>query len=238
MARTVTLGQLRSDARLYANSRTTTPTSAHISDAEWNRLINLQLTEQHETFVQARGVGFPGTVSRATFSTVAGTSLYDLPATFMELLRCALVYGPNDREVVPSVSNYPDADRLEMLDWARHAPKGFRITGSQIEFFPTPNAVATCEIVYTPAFQDLVDDADTYDGINGWEKVVALGAAVEAMALENRPNAAVERMYQEQRQRILDLVDDRQAQDPLEIRNVENPHGALEKGWRRSRWLY
>jgi hypothetical protein len=61
MARTVTLSQLRTDARLFADERASVAgdfSNSPINDTELNRLINLRIAEFYDMLVSARLVSF------------------------------------------------------------------------------------------------------------------------------------------------------------------------------------
>ncbi len=65
--------------------------------------------------------------------------------------------------------------------WAKWDAKGYRLRNNQIEFLPVPSGSIECRIQYVPTFQDLVADLDTFDGVNGFEKMIGLGVAIEMM---------------------------------------------------------
>ena len=222
MARTVTLAQLRADARLYADQRVHTPgASTFVTDTELDRLINLQLAELHELFLSARGADYTGGIAEATIPLVSGTARYALPVDFFQLLGAEIIYSDQHRQQVVSASSHRAAERLQLPDWDHSCRKWFRIRGPQIEILPTPKGTADLVLQYAPAFVDLASPSDTYDGVNGWEKLVALGVAIELRTIEGRDLGRLPALFDAQRQRIEELVEERQAADPLQILDVE-----------------
>ena len=81
MASSVTLLQLRTDARLYADQRPGSSTS-FISDPELTRLVNIKGRELYDLLVEARGSTYYAT--EATIAIVGGTLRYDLPTNFYQ----------------------------------------------------------------------------------------------------------------------------------------------------------
>jgi hypothetical protein len=231
LARSVTLLQLRTDARLYADERPG-GTSTFITDTEANRLVNLALTELYDLLVEARGHEYYETVSTST-STVAGTAAVSLPADFYQLLGVHLQWAANDLEEVRDLEHIQDRHGLVNLgSWSQYGPKAFRLRGTSLEFFPTPTSVVTVALRYVPAFGDLASDAATFDGVNGWEKLVALRAAIEMRVIGGRPYGDLERLYDRERDRVQGLASDRAAQSPKRIRDVQP-----ESNWGTS-WPY
>lgn len=234
MARVVTLAQLRADARLYADQRHQAASSPFVNDTELTRLINLQLTELHELFIAARGDDYDGTISEATISIGGGVARYALPFAFFQLLSAELRWSSSDHEELRRLSTHPQADKIRTYPWERYAPKGYRLRGHQIEIYPAPRSTVDLVLQYAPAFEDLVTDGDSYDGVNGWEKLVALGAAIELRTIEGRKLEALPGLYAAQRDRIQAMVDDRAAADPFQIRDVEPQEGVRRWGYYRA----
>lgn len=221
MARNVTLTQIRDDARLYADIRTSDQANDHITDALLDRLINLQLAELHEILSQSGGPVFALSNTESTIAIVNGTASYALPAAFMMLLSVELTYSADDREELRSLSSDAELSQIREGTWGRGDRKGFRLSGPNIIFFPTPNESVTCTIRYVPAFVDLTSGAPTYDGVNGWEKFVSLGVAREVLTIQTRDSSRVDRLYMEQKDRIETMASERQAMDPVHIRIID-----------------
>ncbi len=219
MASSVTLAQLRLDARLYADQRPGSSTS-FISETELTRLVNNKVKELFDLLVEARGSDYYA--NEATVAIVAGTSRYSLPSDFFQLASVTLEWATNEHELVfPVGSTRQRIEFANFQQWSRSHAKGYRLRASQIEFLPIPTTDVTCRLQYVPTFTALVADADTFDGINGWEKMVTTGVAIEMMAIEKRRNPNVETLYAEQLARIEALKTERDAEAPKEIVDVE-----------------
>lgn len=217
MARTVTLGKLRGLARLYADQRPADETNAFVNavgtttTAGVNDLVNLALCELYDDLVKAGGSDYYRTVD--PIAIVATTSLYSLPATFYQMLDLRLEWAANDVEPVGSVKDRDYYKYKNANLWGTWSPKGYRIAGTQIEILPTPTTAVTARLAYVPACPVLVNDSDTFDGVNGWEKVVALKVAMELRAIEGTGfSTDLEKLYRMEKERIEGMAGDRAAE--------------------------
>jgi hypothetical protein len=228
---------LRTDARLYADQRTGQNATPFITDTELTRLVNMKARELFDLLVEARGSDYFAT--EATIAIVSGTSRYSLPADFYELSSVTLEWTTNDFELVLPIGttreriNYQNQVGSQQ-PWTRFSWKGYKLRASQIEFLPEPTGDVTCRLQYVPVFTDLVADADTFDGINGWEKMVSIGVAIEMREIEKRPSAELARMYAEQLARIEALKTERDAEAPNEIVDVQRLQS--RRGWYGNPW--
>lgn len=220
MANTVTLAQLRADARLYADQRPGgSAATVFIKDSEVNRLVNMAIRELYDMLVSARGHEFY--ISEATVNVVANTNRYNLPSDFYELLSLTLAWSTDNVEEVPaynSVRRRPDY--LNGGSWTQWGPKAFRVRGTQIEILPTPASAVTATLQYIPAFADLTGDSSTFDGVNGWERLVTLRTAVEMLAIAKQSTAEIRSLYEAEKERVQGLADDRAAEHPAQIEDV------------------
>jgi hypothetical protein len=231
MARTVSLAQLRTDARLYADQRPG-GANAFITDTELNRLINLKLAELYDALVSARGEDYyskttplPGAGPR---QTTAGASDYALPDDFFQLISVKIAWGASDWEEVPRRHTLDGSgfasDFGSAGTWQKWTRKGYQLAGGFLRLLPTPTTVTDYVLVYVPTCPELVNDVDTFDGINGWEKLVTLGVAIEMRAIEQNESADLERRYQEQTARVQAMADERIAGLPHHVIDV-HPEG-------------
>lgn len=221
MARPVTFQTLIEDTRRWANIRTSTPDDAHQTDSDVARILELKLAELHEMLTSSTASAFVETEADVGIVNGAG----DLPEDFFRLNAAWVVWSSSDHEPLTNLSNQQYAASYAGSSWTAGASKAFRIVGSQLRVFPAATS-ATVRIAYVPAFAT----ADEYDGVNGWEKYVTVGAAIEILAIENRTNAALEREYERQSERILSMIEERQAQDPPRIRDASCPEPSRSCG--------
>ncbi len=217
MARTVTLGKLRGLARLYADQRPSDENNAFVpatgttTTAGLNDLVNLALCELYDDLVKAGGADYYRTVDPV--SLVNGTALYNLPSTFYQMLDVRIEWAVNDVEPVRSIKDRDYYKFKTINNWGPWSAKGYRLAGAQIEFLPTPTAAVTGRIAYVPACPVLANDSDTFDGVNGWEKVVALKVAMELRAIEGLGfSTDLEKLYRMEKERIEGMAGDRAAE--------------------------
>jgi hypothetical protein len=231
MARNVTLAKIRGLARQYANQR---PAGANafipdvavgVGTSSVNDLINLAITEFYDILVAARG--HEAFISSATLALVSGTAIYVLPADFYELFTMTLEWSATDHEVVPDLTSLTERAAFSNFSiWTQWAPKAYRVRGSSIEIVPTPTSAPICRIQYVPTFTDLVNDTDTLDGVNGWEKLVALRVAIEMRASAEQAGGDLMGLYQLEHQRISDMAADRAALATKAVKDV-TPEGPM-----------
>lgn len=228
MASNVTLAQLRLDARLYADQRPGSDAS-FITEDELTRLVNMKRRELYDLLVEARGAEY--FADEAPIAITSSASRYDLPNDFYELASVTLEWSDQDKELLFPVGS----TRLRIQydgnwrRWSRYDAKAYRLRASQLEFLPAPTSDVSCKIQYVPVCADLVADGDTDDWINGWEKMLTLGVAIEMREIEKRPSKALVDMYAEQLARIEALKDERDAEAPKEIVDERRLRG--RRGW-------
>jgi glycogen debranching enzyme len=227
VASSVTLAQLRLNARLYADQRPGSSTS-FIWETELTGLVNAKARELYDMLVEARGSDYYAT--EGTIAIVAGTTRYSLPADFYQLSSVTLEWTDNDQELVFPVGstrernnfqNQAGSDRV----WSRQSRKGYKLRASQIEFLPEPSSDVTCRLQYVPTYTAMSADGDTFDGINGWEKMLALGVAMEMRVIEKRSATDLAGLYAEQIARIETMKSERDAEAPKEVVDVRRMRG-------------
>lgn len=221
---------LRNLARTYADGRPG-GASAFVPDSDaaanavsFDTLTNGCLAELYDLLVAARGHEYYE--SDADLSIVSGTSRYDLPADFYQLLSVRLYWSSTDIEELHQMgirerSRY---ERLPFFD--RWTPKAFRLRGTQtasarsLELMPIPTQAVTANVRYIPTFQPLADDAAVFDGVNGWEDLVALKAAIKYRTVAEKPIGNLQNLYNECLARITGLADQRAANFAEQIQQV------------------
>jgi len=233
VASSVTLAQLRTDARLYADQRLPVSGNPFISNTELTGLVNRKARELYDMLVEARGSDYYATES--TIAIVSGTTRYSLPADFYQLSSVTLEWATQDFELLFPVGSTRERNNFQGWQgqwqaWSRYSRKGYKLRASQIEFLPEPKTDVTCRLQYVPVYTDMSADGDTFDGINGWEKMVCIGVAIEMREIEKRPSPELARMYAEQLARIETMKSERDAEAPKEIVDERRLRG-------RARWM-
>lgn len=143
MARTVTLLQLRTWASRLADVEN----DPNISPAELTSLANRHLCEVYDALVDAGPPEYYAATTQVT--TSPGTTLYALPADFRSLLE---VYAQETGQ------------QLRLVH-----PMG----NGQMGRYRAPTGAWTLTMEYVPSAPTLVNDGDTFDGVSGWEELIA-----------------------------------------------------------------
>lgn len=221
---------LRNLTRLYADGRPGGSNAFVVdSDATANAvsldtLINLAIAELYDVLVAARGHEYYAT--DADLSIVAGTSLYALPTNCYQLLSIRLHWADTEIEEL-NIMGVRQRTRFEMLQvFDRYSPKAYRLQGTQtasartVEILPIPTQSVTANIRYIPIFAPLTDDTSTFDGVNGWEKLVALKAAMEYRTIAEKPQGTLPQLYNDCLTRIHGLADQRNANLAEQVQQV------------------
>ncbi len=228
MSKLVTPAQLVNDAYVYANM--TQANGSFITPAQALRFVNLAATEFYDLLVAARGHEYY--IAEQSVSILSGTSRYALPADHYETLSITLAWGPDQVEEVDDYSSVRDRWQfLNGLQWSQWADKGFRLRAGFIEFLPVPRSNVTATHQYLPAMPDMTIGGASFDGVNGWERLVSLKAASDMLTASTKSSAAVDEKWAREYQRIQEMADQRAAEHPNKIRDVypEMGRGAFSR---------
>lgn len=242
---------LRNLTRLYADGRPggseafVVDSDATANAVSLDTIINGAAAELYDLLVAARGHEYYTTESTTALSgggIVANTSTYTLPTDFYQLLSIRLEWAANDIEELVPTSVRERTDYANLSTWGRRSPKAYRLRGTQtasaqtIDIFPTPTSAVPARVRYIPAFALLTSDVATFDGVNGWEKLVALKAAIEYRTIAEKPLGSLPQLYQECFGRITALADQRNANFAEQVQNVY-PEGARSEFLADRRWI-
>lgn len=180
MARTATLLQIRN--RAYQRGGFESETSRHPA-AEVTSHINESYADLRDQLARARGTTFDEATT--DYTLVVGTSTYALPANFYSLLAVQLNTGASKHPL----ERYQRLERPALSDtnagWLGY-PYYYALQGANVEVMPTPSVTGmTLTIRYVPTPTTLTNDADTLDGVDGWEEWVVVDVA-RKMATKER----------------------------------------------------
>lgn len=227
MSKLVTGAQLVQDAYVYANM--VQNAASFITPAQALRFVNLAASEFYDLLVAARGHEYY--ISEQSIPIISGTSRYALPTDHYETLSITLAWGTDQVEEVSDYSAVRDRwQYLNGLQWSQWADKGFRLRAGFIEFLPVPRSSVTATHQYIPCMPDL-GLSGQFDGVNGWERLVALKAASDMLTAAKQSSAAVDEKWGREYQRIQEMADQRAAAHPNQIREVypEMGRGAFSR---------
>lgn len=219
MARSVTFSDLREEIRLRYDLPSAFSASTFVTTTAVNAWINKSLQAYYAMLVECYGDNYFATNS--TLSTTSSQATTSLPSRFTKLLALHWLRATND--VVKLRPAGVDEIRLYgygAVSWTDYTPR-YRISGtSNLEWFPTPNAVYSvrCDYVALPA--DLSADGDTFDAGNGWEEWVILDVCRKVADKEEMNPSGWIQQRDDVERRIRTQAPDRDEGEPLALRDV------------------
>lgn len=234
---TVTLEQLQADALLYCDLR---PGGANefIGTTALNRLINQKIRKWQDLLIALRPQDQTvASYTNASFIT-AGTQEYDIPedATppFHSAVSLLLFWTATDPELVPW-KPISEIHKYIPLTWGRGSPKCYTLSDGDgnVKLWPSPTISVSATFRYIPAHVDLVaspGSPNTIATVNGWETLVALEVAIDALAIQGRDWSHLKDLRDSERERLQALASERVTIDPKEVRDVYPETGAY-RGW-------
>ncbi len=232
--RNVKLSQLKSMCRLYADERPGGDES-FIDEDELRDLINGEIANEYDLLVHAGGHERYETVD-TSLTTTANTATVEFPDDLYELLSLHLNWGARQLEHVEALDSIDDRRDIHNHGvWARDGWKAYRIrfasTGPKCEFFPTPTTTTALDLRYIPTAPILLAEDDTFDGVNGWERMIEYKVAAEMLVIAGKAPGAMLQLYQAERERIELLAHQMTASAPERIRDVRyaNRHGGRRR---------
>lgn len=212
----VTLATLKTRIR----QRTDTENSEFVTDAELTQLINTSYKELYALLVR-KSLQRAESVSTITAD---GSAQYDLPVDFVGLIGVFRNYG----EYTTPLERFPEKLRPGSLTGDATQ---YRLVNSTVVLYPRPSS-GTYDVVYIPLPADLSADADTLDGVLGWEEFVVIDVSICVLEKEESDTTKLE--YK--RDRILKRIEDEaQMVEFTETARVQNTREQPDEDWD---WYY
>jgi hypothetical protein len=200
---TTTLLQLRTRVRQRAD----VVGSDFVTDAEINDLISTAYKELYALLVSK-------SLNRAETAvgiTITGAASYALPTDFFALIG---IYRTVGEDQIP-LDRFPDKFRPGTRTGDATM---YRIQGSTTVLYPKPTA-GTYTMLYVPAPAALTVDADTVNGVVGWEEFLVVDAAICILEKEESDTSKLEF----KRERILRrIADEAQMVELTETARIQN----------------
>lgn len=163
----------RAALRARVRQRADVENDPHVPDTEINDLLNEKITRVWDLLVMAAPPDYY--TSSIQYTTNAGQEEYDLPPDFYKVRRVWEVLGT----------------RVKPLDYA---------DDSQRHLYEVPTGGQTVRLRFIHCAPVLGDDAESFDGVNGWEELIVLDAAIDILNKQERnPAALLERRAGEER---------------------------------------
>lgn len=212
----ITLLELRTQARQRADMER----SQFITDSELNIYINSSIAELYDLLITAYDSEY--NISTYTFTTVTGTTSYDLPTDLYKLRGVdAAIGGPEFKSVRKFTFNERNRDQFfSGWDYNGYPTVRYRLVGSQILFAPAPDSETDIRLWYIPLAAKLVADTDELNDLNQFAEYVIVDAAIKMLQKEESDVSVLFAQKEALRNRIEDMAKGRDAGTPDEITDI------------------
>lgn len=211
----VTLEKLRARVRARADMED----SSFVDDGadSLDAFINAALDELYDILVAGDEDRYVKDTPEAVV-LAAGTDAYALPADFYSAWRVEVQQGTEYVQLGRLKKNGASFGRTTNVLTSME----YMIRGTKLVFLPGPAAAGAARLWYIPTRTLLVNAADTFDAVSGWERFVIAKAAVDCLDKEESDTSVLEREVERQRMRIERLATRR---DVGEVARVQDKSG-------------
>lgn len=200
-----------------AKQRADLVNSNFISASEWQNMANASLQNLWDKLVETYGSDYE--VQNTFAITTDGTNdAYALPTDFYKLLGVDLQLSGSVSQVYGWVTiwrfNFSQRNQWTLPNvttlWGRTNLR-YRLRGGNIWFAPLPAGGQSLRLWYAPRFTPLVNDSDSFDGVNGWEEWAINDIAMKALTKEESDLSGVMALQQVQNDRLASIMENRDA---------------------------
>lgn len=233
MPATATLQEMRDRTRRLAHLEFSPASTGVASNTIVDEALNRNLKQLYDKLRIARPKGFYQRTK--SWSLTAAEPYYPLPDDFLELIA---VWGTDSggSTVVPIEDflpqEIPDLLALEQGNAGTLYSMRYGIVqdevGLRLELRPAPASTGLLlHIRYCPAFVPLPGanaDAESFDGVNGWEDWACYRAAMDLLNREESDISGLMAMWQVLDANIAALAGNRDMGRPWRIQDVERDH--------------
>lgn len=204
MARSVTLAQLRTRVLRAADLEDLN----YISSTEVNDYISTAYGELYDLLVNKGLNHFESTQS----ITTTGVEDYNLPSDYYGTVGVDLIDGGKRYPL----QRYESAERNFYQNATSSYALGYRIVGTKIRLSPATSG-GTYQHIYIPAPAVLDDDADTVDGVAGWEELIVIDAAIKCRRKEDESVSELKEEREHLMARIKRASENRYQATPIKL---------------------
>lgn len=219
---TITLEALRTKTRRYGDFIASGSAESVFANADINAILNEKCREYYDLLVAVRGHDYFMSSAALSLSSANGAT-YTLPATCYEVIAVTLEWDDSNHEDVQPMNSQLDRSTLNnWAVWDTGSVKAWRLTGDSaggqtIEFVPAPVSSVTARLRFVPTFVELTNDDDEIVSFNGWDKLIALGAAIELRTIKGLPVGPLQFEFQRTEDRVRQMAEERLATYPARV---------------------
>lgn len=163
-----------------------------VSDAELTKRINESASELYDLLVRTNEDYYTITEEFHVSNGANEFDLTDLESEFYKLR--GVDWSPDGGTTWMRVRPYQFLERDRYLTpriSSRYAPVRYRIVKKSLIFLPKDSAAGHYRVWFVPTFTALEDDADTFDGVNGWDEFITLKTALKCINKEESDTTAL-----------------------------------------------
>jgi hypothetical protein len=207
---------------------------------EVTQWVNEAIASMYDKLIESREDYY---VSSTSFSTANGTDAYLIGSgeainitDFYKLKGVDVVFGSNDRRSLRKFS-FAARNRYNTSSaWTSSGYKAirYRLRGLHLWFKPSPGGVYTVELWYYPRFTRLVNSADTFDFINGWDEYVVAKTARKMLMKEESDVSELNNEIaakDDELKRAMSLRDFGEEEPPIDVNEAEYHGDDLAEEW-------
>lgn len=219
MGRKRALSDLRDDT--YKRADCEGATDRHPLE-DVNRYINQGRAAFRDRMIVARGRSYFRAETPQTITTVDGQTKYDLEEDFYQLISVRL--DETDWSDLLQPFTAQDEPFLRYIGPKAEWPTHYELQATTIELLPIHRAGVSVVVEYIQVLEDLVDDADEADGINGWEDYIVDYAAMQMAVKDDEQKliSNLERSLARLEARIASLAPKRDRFRAERVKDVRN----------------
>tara|TARA_Y100000588_G_scaffold103972_1_gene113355 strand:- start:2607 stop:3227 length:621 start_codon:yes stop_codon:yes gene_type:complete len=197
--------------------------SSFITDSELNGYISASYAELYDILVQSGLVYYTPTTQTITGT---GSETYALAADYYGTVRVDRVSGSNYYPLV----EYMITERTSYENGGSGEARAYSPQGSNMSLLPAPTG-GSYRHIYIPAPANLSSDADTVDGVSGWEEFIVVDAARKMLQKEESSTVGVERDLARLKARIEEMAQNRAWATPRRVADVQQNHVDARDWW-------
>lgn len=149
--------------------------SEYVSDEELTRYINSSCCELYGLLATAYGEDYY--FEETTVVVPAGEDKVDLPDNFWKLYKVEIANGTNRKTTLRQFQSN-DKNRFS---YSANVFR-YRVRGNKIYLDKAPNSDLTLYLEILPVYEDMVEDTDEFDFINGYAEYVIADVCLKMLA--------------------------------------------------------
>lgn len=204
-----TLLQLRTQARQRADM----VKSKFVTDEELTSYVNASMYELYDLLVSTYEDWY--IADPITFTLTGTADAYSLPTDFYKLRGIDRSVDGTENGTWFTVTPFMFIDRnkynqINNIGGTIPTVK-YRLMGDNLKFVPYNVAAGLYRMWYIPSAPLLVDDTDTFNGVDGWEEYIVVDCAIKMLAKQEDDVSVFMAQKNALKQRIEELAAERDA---------------------------